>query len=88
MDTRQSYLHSEEQRLHQLKISIEHEKHRMEEELRIEIQRENTQLDEMRKIRDTIRKEADNFKIANDNLNHQIQQENISNEKKEEELYR
>jgi len=60
----------------------------MEEELRIEIQRENAQLDEMRKIRDTIRKEAENFKIDNDNLNHQIQQENISNEKKEEELYR
>jgi len=44
----------------------------MEEELRIEIQRENAQLDEMRKIRDTIRKEAENFKIDNDNLNHQI----------------
>ena len=69
-------------------MSIEQEKLRMEEELRIEIQRENNQLDEMRQIRDSIRKEAENFRIENDNLNHQIQQENISNEKREEELYR
>jgi len=69
-------------------MSIEQEKLRMEEELRIEIQRENNQLDEMRQIRDSIRKEAENFRIENDNLNNQIQQENISNEKREEELYR
>ena len=42
----------------------------MEEELRLEIQRENQQLDEMRQIRDQIRKEAENFRIENDNLNH------------------
>ena len=53
-------------------MSIEQEKLRMEEELRIEIQRENNQLDEMRQIRDSIRKEAENFRIENDNLNHQI----------------
>lgn len=70
LDTRQSYLYAEEQRLNQLKITIEQEKRRMEEELRLEILRENNQLDEMRKIRDTIRREAENFKIENDNLNH------------------
>jgi hypothetical protein len=53
-------------------MSIEQEKLRMEEELRIEIQRENNQLDEMRQIRDSIRKEAENFRIENDNLNNQI----------------
>jgi len=53
-------------------MSIEQEKCRMEEELRLEIQRENQQLDEMRQIRDQIRKEAENFRIENDNLNHQI----------------
>ena len=39
-------------------MSIEQEKCRMEEELRLEIQRENQQLDEMRQIRDQIRKES------------------------------
>ena len=60
----------------------------MEEELRIEIQRENAQLDEMRQMRDQIRKEAETLRMENENLNHQIQQENIGNEKREEELYR
>ena len=42
----------------------------MEEELRQQIQNENNQLEEMRKNRDTIRREADELQIQNNNLNH------------------
>ena len=60
----------------------------MEEELRLDILRENQQLEEMRKVRDQIRKEAENFRIEHESLTKLIQQENISNDKKEEDLYK